>query len=51
MAAVESCTEKAAELFRLRGIKTLFELNSGGHFDAPEARLAKGIAFATEKTV
>ena len=51
MAAVESCTEKAAELFRLRGIKTLFELTSGGHFDAPEARLAKGIAFATEKTV
>ena len=49
MAAVEGCTKAAAELFRSRGVPTLFELNPGGHFSEPEARLAKGIAFAMGK--
>ena len=49
MAAVEDCTKAAAELFRSRGVRTLFELNPGGHFSEPEARLAKGISFAMGK--
>lgn len=49
MAAVEDCTKLTVELFRSRGVPTLFELNPGGHFSEPNARLAKGIAFAMGK--
>ena len=49
MAAVEDCTKAVEELFRSRGAATAFELNHGGHFSEPEARLAKGIAFAMGK--
>lgn len=46
MAAVEDCTRAAAELFRSRGTNVEFELNPGGHFENPEERLAKGVAFS-----
>lgn len=44
MAMVEDCTRKASGLLQDRGIPVTFEMNQGGHFDNPPARIARGIA-------
>lgn len=44
MAAVEDCTRQAVELLRGWDIPVNFEMNEGGHFDNPPARIARGIA-------
>lgn len=43
MAAVEDCTGQTAELLRGWGIPTIFEMNSGGHFQDVPDRIARGI--------
>ena len=43
MAAVEDCTRAAAEHLRGCGAAVRFELNPGGHFNEPAARLTKGV--------
>lgn len=48
MQSVEQNTRSLAELCRLQGIQTAFELNPGGHFVNAGERLAKGIAWLTE---
>lgn len=48
MAKVEECTEKAEEIFRGLGVKTVFRLNEGGHFDNVAERIASGINYLTE---
>ncbi len=45
MAAVEENTAAVCRLFCERGYDAVFELNPGGHFQDPEKRLAKGIAW------
>lgn len=45
MRPVEENTRAVAALCAERGATATFELNPGGHFDAPEARLARGIAW------
>lgn len=44
MAVVEDCTRKASGLLQDKGIPVTFEMNQGGHFDNPPARIARGIA-------
>ena len=41
MARVGECTEKTAELLRAAGTEAAMEWNPGGHFNEPEARMAK----------
>ena len=43
LGAVEERTRLAAELLRAAGVEVVFELNSGGHFNGPGERLAKGV--------
>ena len=43
MQCVEENTRRLYAHYRGRGIRTAFELNSGGHFDDAEKRLARGI--------
>ena len=43
MATVEDCTRAAAEHLRQHGKAVRFELNPGGHFNDPAARLQKGV--------
>ena len=43
MAAVEDCTRAAADFLQENGVAVRFELNPGGHFNDPSARLAKGL--------
>ena len=45
MKPVETNTRAAAALYREKGVPTAFELNRGGHFDAPDRRTAKAIAW------
>lgn len=48
MKTVETCTGQIAECIRNQGIKTVFELNPGGHFSDVPLRMAKGINRLTE---
>ena len=43
MGTVQGNTEKLAELYRKKGIDTVFELNPGNHFKDPALRMARGI--------
>lgn len=43
MAVVEERTRRAGELLRAQGIPVTFEMNRGGHFENPPARIAQGI--------
>ena len=43
MGRVGQCTEETADLLRASGIETVMEWNPGGHFNEPEARMAKAI--------
>lgn len=45
MRPVEEATRRLAGLYEAMGIPTRFELNPGGHFTEPVARMAKGIAW------
>lgn len=43
VAAVEDCARQTSELLRGWGIPTIFEMNSGGHFQDVPDRIARGI--------
>lgn len=43
--SVSQDTQEIAAFYRGRGVDTLFELNPGNHFDHPEQRTARGIAW------
>ena len=43
MARVGECTEKTAALLGAQGVETALEWNPGGHFNEPEARMAKAV--------
>ena len=43
MARVGQYTERTAALLRASGIETAMEWNPGGHFNEPEARMAKAV--------
>ena len=45
MRQVKDHTAQLSEFFKSRGIKSVFELNPGGHFQDCELRMAKGIAW------
>ena len=45
MATVEDNTRSLAEQYSSQGYDVLFEMNQGGHFNDPELRTAKGIAW------
>ncbi|MDO5638830.1 MAG: alpha/beta hydrolase-fold protein [Neisseria sp.] len=45
MAVVETNTRAAAECWQTLGIRTTFELNPGGHFEAVPQRMAKAAAW------
>ena len=45
MATVEDKTRGIAELYKAKGYDVRFEMNQGGHFNDPELRTAKGIAW------
>lgn len=48
MREVEACTLRSADFMRESGIKTVFELNEGGHFDNVNERIIKGILAVTQ---
>ena len=43
MARVGDCTEKTEALLRASGVETTLEWNPGGHFNEPEARMARAV--------
>ena len=45
MATVEDKTRGIAERYKAKGYDVRFEMNQGGHFNDPELRTAKGIAW------
>ncbi len=45
MAMVEENTKAIYEMYRSKGIDTIFEMNQGNHFTEPDKRTAKGIAW------
>lgn len=47
---VERDTRALAEYFAGQGVCTALEMNPGGHFDHPERRMARGIAWLLEDT-
>ena len=49
MKPVEANTRAAAALYEGKGVPTTLELNPGGHFNAPDRRIAKGIAWLLER--
>lgn len=49
MKPVEENTRTAAALYGKMGVPTAFELNPGGHFNDPEKRTARGIAWLLDK--
>ena len=48
MRPVEENTRMLAEFYRGAGIRTAFELNPGGHFNDPNGRMARAIAWMLE---
>ena len=49
MKPVDANTRAAAALFEQAGVPTAFGLNPGGHFNDPEGRTARGIAWLLEQ--
>lgn len=49
MKNVQACTENLFEIFKTRGIDSVFELNPGNHFQDSALRLAKGIKWAIDE--
>ena len=45
MSRVDACTAEVAERVRSYGIETTFEWNPGNHFDHPEQRMARALAW------
>ncbi len=45
MSRVDTCTTEVVERVRSYGIETTFEWNPGNHFDHPEQRMARAIAW------
>ena len=45
MSRVDTCTAEVAERVRSYGIETTFEWNPGNHFDHPELRMARALAW------
>ena len=45
MATVEDKTRGISECYKAKGYDVYFEMNQGGHFNDPELRTAKGIAW------
>ena len=43
MARVGECTERTEALLRSSGLETTLEWNPGGHFNEPEARMARAV--------
>lgn len=43
MARVGECTERTEALLRASGLETALEWNPGGHFNEPEARMARAV--------
>ena len=43
MARVGACTERTEALLRSSGLETALEWNPGGHFNEPEARMARAV--------
>ena len=43
MARVGACTERTEALLRSSGLETTLEWNPGGHFNEPEARMARAV--------
>lgn len=39
--SIEECTQQVLSALRARGVKGAFELNPGGHFDAPDDRMRR----------
>lgn len=39
--SIEECTRQVLSALRARGVKGAFELNPGGHFDAPDDRMCR----------
>ena len=48
MRPVEDNTRLLADHYRGAGIRTMFEMNPGGHFKDPDGRVARGIAWMLE---
>lgn len=49
LAKVESCTRRAFDHVKRLGLRTVFELNPGGHFNEPEKRCARAIEWLMQK--
>ncbi len=49
MARVEDSTRECHRILTEKGIPCIFEMNSGGHFEDPHGRLAKGIRWIYER--
>ncbi len=49
LAPVQTITEELYSYYRASGIKTVFELNKGGHTEKAVSRSAKGIAWVLEQ--
>ncbi len=49
MRPVEDNTRLLADFYRGEGIPTTLEMNPGGHFNDPNGRMARGIAWMLEK--
>ena len=45
MSRVDACTAEVVERVRSYGIETTFEWNPGNHFDHPELRMARALAW------
>ena len=45
MSRVDACTVEVVERFKSYGIETAFEWNPGNHFDHPELRMARALAW------
>jgi hypothetical protein len=48
LATVEDCMQDAEILLQQQGINSIFEKNTGGHFQESVERVAKGIHWALE---
>ena len=45
MSRVDACTTEVVEMVKSYGIETTFEWNPGNHFDHPELRMARALAW------
>ena len=49
MRLVEDKTRALAAFYEAQGVPTVLEMNPGGHFNEPERRMARGIAWILEE--